>query len=353
MSFVDRLDKAGARFGQGLKSAWYIGHYMAALRMGGSVLDLDADKRLVTKRKMPKQEELFRAIGDVLERDRRNQEQGVYTSAESSASELLSSAKRSLAFLKDVPKVDRRRREEKRTEVREEYDASNFYPAYYLQNFHYQTDGYLSEDSAEIYDFQVETLFSGTAGAMRRQALVPVTEFVRGKDQRKLSLLDVACGTGSFLSSLKLTYPRLGVTALDLSPFYLDKAKVALKDWTRTDFVHANAEHIPAEDGAFDIITCVYLFHELPPEVRPIVAREIARVLKSGGIYVHTDTLQLGDYPQFDGLLDLFPRAVHEPYYATYVQEDLGDLFAPYGLVKKSDENAFLTKVSVFSKQET
>ena len=206
MSFVDRLDKAGARLGQGLKSAWYMGHYMAALRMGGTVPNLASDGQAVPKRKMPTQEDLLRAIGDVLERDRRNQEQGVYSSAESATAEILTSAKRSFAFFKDVPKVDRRRREERRTEVRGEYEASNFYPAYYLQNFHYQTDGYLSEESAEIYDFQVETLFSGTAGAMRRQALVPVTTFLHGRDQRKLSLLDVACGTGSFF---KLTQTDL------------------------------------------------------------------------------------------------------------------------------------------------
>ena len=35
------------------------------------------------------------------------------------------------------------------------------YPAYYLQNFHYQTDGWMSAESARLYDFQVETVFLG------------------------------------------------------------------------------------------------------------------------------------------------------------------------------------------------
>ena len=33
-------------------------------------------------------------------------------------------------------------------------------PRYYMQNFHYQTDGWMSEGSAELYDFQVEVLFN-------------------------------------------------------------------------------------------------------------------------------------------------------------------------------------------------
>ena len=44
-------------------------------------------------------------------------------------------------------------------------------PDYYTQNFHYQSGGWLTEESARIYDVQVETLFFGAAGAMRRQAI--------------------------------------------------------------------------------------------------------------------------------------------------------------------------------------
>ena len=48
------------------------------------------------------------------------------------------------------------------------------YPDYYLQNFHHQTDGYLSDHSAGLYDLQVEILFNGTADAMRRRVLAPL-----------------------------------------------------------------------------------------------------------------------------------------------------------------------------------
>jgi hypothetical protein len=47
------------------------------------------------------------------------------------------------------------------------------YPAYYLQNFHYQTNGYLSDLSANLYDIQVDILFNGSADAMRRRILKP------------------------------------------------------------------------------------------------------------------------------------------------------------------------------------
>ena len=45
---------------------------------------------------------------------------------------------------------------------------SKMYPEYYLRNFHYQTDGWLSSDSAKVYEFQTETLFLGAQDAMQR-----------------------------------------------------------------------------------------------------------------------------------------------------------------------------------------
>jgi hypothetical protein len=50
------------------------------------------------------------------------------------------------------------------------------YPSYYLQNFHHQTNGYLSDLSANLYDLQVELLFGGTADPMRRRILAPLKQ---------------------------------------------------------------------------------------------------------------------------------------------------------------------------------
>jgi ubiquinone/menaquinone biosynthesis C-methylase UbiE len=40
---------------------------------------------------------------------------------------------------------------------------------------------------------------------------------------------------------------------------------------------------MPFDDNTFDSITCVYLFHELPSEIRKAVVKEMSRVLKPGG----------------------------------------------------------------------
>ena len=118
----------------------------------------------------------------------------------------------------------------------------------------------------------------------------------------------------------------------------------------RLTWSHGNAEAIPLADGSQDIVTCIYLFHELPPKVRRIVAGEIARVLKDGGLFVLVDSLQSGDRDGYDGLLEAFQAGFHEPYFSSYVDEDFPQMFAKTGLVHEETRPAFLSKVMIFRK---
>jgi hypothetical protein len=65
---------------------------------------------------------------------------------------------------------------------------------------------------------------------------------------------------------------------------------------------------------------------------------------------VFVDSLQIGDEPAFDGLLDLFPAAYHEPYYADYIRHDLPALFAAAGLAPVSKTRAHMSTVIVATK---
>ena len=99
-----------------------------------------------------------------------------------------------------------------------------------------------------------------------------------------------------------------------------------------------------------DAVTSIFTMHELPPGVRRTVIGEAARVLRPGGRLVLLDSLQRGDVPDYDGLLERFPQNYHEPYYKSYVDEDFAALAAHCGLVYCRNVTAFVSKVMVFDK---
>ncbi|OZA78881.1 MAG: SAM-dependent methyltransferase, partial [Caulobacter sp. 39-67-4] len=218
---------------------------------------------------------------EAFEKDARDVAAGLYPAMEDAPTRPMKSLLQALDFLVDAKAVDQRRRRGDGVEVRSEPETQA-YPNYYRQNFHYQSGGWFTAESARRYDAQVEALFAGTAGAMRRRGLSLLARHWRGRDQRNLRMVDAACGSGAFLRDLKAAFPRAAMAGVDLSSAYLAKARRR----AGVGAVQANVETLPFADGALDAVSCVYLFHELPPRVRPVVAAAMARVLKPGGVLV-------------------------------------------------------------------
>ena len=147
------------------------------------------------------------------------------------------------------------------------------------------------------------------------------------------------------------SWPKLPVLGIDLSEAYVKHASRHLRRWSRVHLSVAKAEHLPVADDSQDALISVFLFHELPPKIRRSVLGECARVLKPGGRLVLVDSLQRGDRPDYDGMLELFPQSYHEPYYLSYLDEDFAALAAKDGMVHVRDVNAFISKVMVFDKR--
>ena len=335
------------------KIGWYGLHYAAGRRIVGPMTRPGEAPRPMRSdpADLAEMQRLFR---ELFEREARDVAAGVYALPRDMRRlpNPLRLARDSRTYMREARSVARRAQTRGGgTEVRGKGPKGA--PSYYAQNFHFQTDGWLSEGSAAVYDTQVETLFTGAADAMRRRALPTILAEVRrleaeGRAREDVVFADVACGTGRLLGEVAGNLPEIRRVAIDLSPPYLAAAR-RNAGADGTVYALAPAERLPFADGSVDVLATVYLFHELPPKARREVAGEFARVLRPGGLYVHADSIQYGD-TGLDALLETFPRAFHEPYYDTYCREDLGALAAEAGLVAEGEEVAFLTKVSAFRK---
>jgi ubiquinone/menaquinone biosynthesis C-methylase UbiE len=330
--------------------AWYIGHGLVMRRLSQSVRERAGQTpRPQARVGVPDRRRLYADMAVLFQRDLANVEAGIYPLPADHDGTLPVLLARSRLFFEDLPDIHHRRERRAVRQVLTE-ETRGRRPNYYLQNFHYQSGGWLTQESAQRYDTQVEVLFNGSANATRRQALVPLHEIFAGRDQRRLKLIDVGCGTGRFLDSLKQAWPRLPAIGVDLSEAYVAEAKRHLKRWCWINLLVGNGEALPVKTASQDAVTTIFVLHELPPKVRRIVFGEFARVLKRHGRLVVVDSLQIGDEPDYDGMLELFPRNYHEPYYKSYLREDFRGIAASCGLAHVRDVNAFVSKVMVFDK---
>src|ERR1700720_1633030 len=345
----DAFDKLAFETAQMARIGWFFGQKLLAARLAKPVPMPEKFRGRAT----PDRRRLLSDLWRLIEQDWRNIANGVYAPPEDWGGNPLDGLRRAADFFADLRAVEARRHGDPAERLLSEAPPGD-YPRYYLRKFHFQTDGYLSEASAERYDHQVEVLFGGGAAAMRRQALVPLRAALleQKAGPGPARLLDLGCGTGEFLREVKRNYPRLAVTGLDLSAPYLAVAERRLSAWSRVQLVEAAAEAIPAADASFDIVTALYLFHELQSRVRQAVAAEIRRVLKPGGTLILVDSLQTGDEPDYDALLEYFPLAFHEPYYASYLREDFDRLFTP-GFLRETALSAYFSKVVSYRRGES
>ena len=336
-------DARTARVGSALKAAWW-GSQMWATRKVAP-LDRPAPGRR-TPSSPPPPEGLLRAKwAEAFNKDAADVAAGLYPVSEGLPRDPVTPVRLAYDLFAEARAVAARRRRKGGVEVRED-EATQGYPAYYRQNFHFQSGGWFTDESARRYEAQVELLFTGAAGPMRRRALSLLARAWKGRDHRGLRIVDVACGSGAFLQDLRAAFPRAAVSGLDLSIPYLKEARRR----SGVSVIQAMAERLPFADASLDAVTCIYLFHELPPRVRLVVASELARVLKPGGVLAFADSVQASDEPELARLLEAFPAFFHEPFYDSYQDENLAALFEAAGLRLTGEDKAFLTKAMLFER---
>lgn len=281
----------------------------------------------------------------LLEKDAKNIARGIYPAAVLKPESAKTFFSRYPKILWDGLKVARRR------VTRRQYDLGPEakehlvdVPDYFQRNFHFQTGGYLTQASADLYEHQVEILFAGAADAMRRLILPLMKKHFQGSQGEGLHFLEVAAGTGRLTRFVKLAFPKARITVMDLSSPYLKKAQSNLRSFSRLDFVQGDAASLPFLEQHFDAVYSCFLFHELPLEERKKVIAEVSRVLQPGGFCGLVDAIQAGDRPDFDWALSQFPVDFHEPFFKNYQQNPMEGLLLHHGFEGIETDIGFFSK---------
>lgn len=172
------------------------------------------------------------------------------------------------------------------------------------------------QNPAEIYEqFIVPTFFIPWTPVLLRYAMPHSGERV----------LDLACGTGIVARHVAPLIGREGsLIAVDINPAMLAVARsLPAPDGAAIEWREGTAMALPLPDGAFDLALCQQGYQFFAD--RPAAAREMRRVLASGGRAVISVWQALDHHPFYAAMFEAMARRLDVPVAALALAFSLGD----------------------------
>lgn len=187
---------------------------------------------------------------------------------------------------------------------------------------------------------QVQEYFSRTAesyvASFSHRAGDDLTRLIEiGEWNSDQQALDVATGGGHTALAVALHVAR--ITVSDLTPRMLEQARTYLlsQGITNAEFSVADAEQLPFADASFDRVTCRIAPHHFPNIAQAV--REIARVLKPGGLFLLIDSIAPSD-PKLDTFLNTIEKRRDGSHGRSCTLEEWHHFFTEAGLQVEYEE---------------
>jgi ubiquinone/menaquinone biosynthesis C-methylase UbiE len=99
-------------------------------------------------------------------------------------------------------------------------------------------------------------------------------------------ILDIGCGTGTFVILIKKLHPDVNVIGLDPDPKALARAqRKAERAAMSVRFDQGSSNKLPYPEGSFDRVFSTFMLHHLHPDEKDKTICEVHRVLAPGGSF--------------------------------------------------------------------
>lgn len=127
-------------------------------------------------------------------------------------------------------------------------------------------------------------------------------------------VLELGCGKAEKTRTLAESGAVARILALEVDGIQHAR-NLEITDLPKVEFRHGGAEAIPAPDGSFDVVLMFKSLHHVPTAHMDRALREIARVLRPGGLAWISEPVYAGE---FNDILRLFhdEKAVREAAFA-------------------------------------
>jgi len=221
-------------------------------------------------------------------------------------------------------------------------------------DIHCMPGGYHSEIAARddvyagaLYDRSIFLFSMGMRGALNDDFGHSLVAYYR-REHPNLNpkrILDMGCSVGHGTLPHVDAFPDAEVYALDVGAPMLRYAHARAEALgKRVHFSQQNAEETDFPDGFFDLVVSQIIIHETSRRALPRIVKECKRLLRPGGLMLHTDGVDWKGLDPYDAAIpDWDTYYNNEPFIGPMHDLDLVALAADAGFER---EGAFVTSTA-------
>lgn len=214
-------------------------------------------------------------------------------------------------------------------------------PKYYEKvEIHTQPGSYHGEFAGFLYHWMIDPFL--VHRDRENQMGMALAKGVPRQDYR--AILDLGCGIGKSTLPYCDLYPSAEVHGLDYAaPMLKYGHQLAESRGKKVTYHQQHAESTSFDDESFDLVTAIWLFHEIPRASMDKVVREALRLLRPGGVFAIMESppfKQLNESysPLTEFLIDSTGRRMSDPYIPMFFSLDRAELLKNNGFTEVWEE---------------
>jgi len=215
-------------------------------------------------------------------------------------------------------------------------------PSYLEVDIHLQKGGYYgTEDSREtllngaVYERGMTLGRMGAQGWLNDDAGLSLAAWIKETypGLKPKRILEMGCTIGHTLTAFKQAFPAAEVHGIDVAaPVLRYGFARAASMGVDVHFSQQNAERTNFAAGSFDLVFSRILLHETSAEAVPRIFAECHRLLRPGGVMIHSDAPQFDELdPYAQSLRDWDATVNNEPFMEGYYSMALEPAFVAAG----------------------
>ncbi|MBN2365693.1 MAG: class I SAM-dependent methyltransferase [Calditrichaeota bacterium] len=187
----------------------------------------------------------------------------------------------------------------------------------------------MSQSEFREYDFENPSLLYKLEDFLKRW-LAPF--FMYGPYIRKYNLkgservLDFGCG-GGVSSLILLKYLDKGgkLTGVDTSRYWIERARRRLRKYLNANCIHGDIRELNLPPESFDVISIIYVLHDIPPDIRKESVQALLKTLNHGGkVYIREPIRESHGMPAEEIVQLMFHAGLDEIHRTLRKKEYLG-----------------------------